>query len=180
MKEFNLERWLRTGEELVTRGGVKVLCTKYFENNAAFCKLKSMLADGSNISHYTDGDYTKSSSEEQLDLYFANDIEPKPQPKRGDTVWVRDNENDCWHKRIFLVEMKDCNSPFIVTEKDSEYLRNPDAYMQFYFTCWKEVRTTDPALDKPKIEITVKVNGKEVKLSTLSDESILAIKNAAK
>ncbi len=178
MKEFNLERWLRTGEELITRGGVKALYTKYFEDNDDGYKLKSILADGSTISHYKDGLYGKNGMYKKFALFFVNEKEPEAKPKRGDTVWVRSDNVVGWLPRIFLIEIKDIFFPYCTVSIAGESAFREKR--KIYTSNWKYMRTTDPALDKPEIKITVKVNGKEVELSTLSDESILAIKNANK
>jgi len=178
MKEFNLERWLRTGEELITRNSEKMLATKYCPNNENDYKIRSLTETGKMHSCFENGSYQDDVTAHDGDLFFVNDIEPEPKPKRGDTVWVRDHEQTIWTAKIFLAEFKNAVYPYkTVLGSNEELFITGKTYGD---SAWKYMRTTNPALDKPKIEITVKVNGKEVKLSTLSDESILAIKNAAK
>ena len=175
MVKFNLERWLRTGEELILNNGVKVLCTKYFEQNTGAYKLRSILADGNSISHYTNGDYT-SVSEQGCDLYFANDIEPKPQPKRGDWVWVRDRAVDEWDKRRFIERFIKTNNSDV--ECRTVYVGQESRFFRgelYATTTWRHMRTTDPALDKDVVKL--EINGKEV---VLSEDSIKSIMNAVK
>lgn len=175
MVEFNLERWLCTGEELVLNNGVKVLCTKYFERNTDAYKIRSILANGNTISHYINGDYT-SVSEQEWDLYFVNDIEPKPQPKRGDTVWVWSDVLSRWESHIFVERFiksneSDIECRTVCVGQESKFLEG-----KYYNTVsWKRMRTTDPALDKDVVKL--EINGKEI---VLSEDSVKSIMNAVK
>lgn len=60
-----------------------------------------------------------------------------------------------------------------------EYRRSENAY-NYYFTpnYWEEAfNNATPLFSKNTIEIDIKINGKEAKLSDLSEETLLSIRN---
>jgi hypothetical protein len=91
--------------------------------------------------------------------------------KKGETVEVKDYEVGLWEKRIFLTDIEGANHPYIcVAEDDEDDFRAGDA---FSITPWKYIRKIENPDD---IEITVKMNGEECKLSDISEETLLKIR----
>lgn len=69
-----------------------------------------------------------------------------------------------------------CASPYIVTDKDGESkLKDGEKFRPCDVNFYSR-NEFEPVQEKPEIEITVKVNGKEVALSEISQETLLAIR----
>lgn len=175
MVEFNLERWLRTGEELCLGNGKKVLACKYFPKAASSDRLVIIKQYGDTARRDEDGNAI--SNDSAISLFFVNDEEPKPQPKRGDTVWVKDYHPLAWTPRILIETFTGSDVACRCVSEGQEKAFKEGKY--YSLDAWHYMRTTDPALDV-NLEITVKLNGKEILLSELSDETLLAIKNNLK
>lgn len=77
-------------------------------------------------------------------------ISNEPEPKYGDTVWVRDYPYESWMKRFFidLTGLDFCKA----VHKQDEVKFNTGLGFKTY--TWRYYRTTDPAKDKKVLELT--------------------------
>jgi hypothetical protein len=88
----------------------------------------------------------------------------------GEMVEVQDRGNHVWEERIFMGSIKKAMSPFICVA----YGCNDEFYQGccVRITAWQLIRK----IKKPVVEITCRVNGKETKLSDISEETLEAIR----
>jgi hypothetical protein len=95
-------------------------------------------------------------------------------PKEGDEILVFDSKGNAF-KRIFL--FNNYNKPVCVEGgHEREYLLNKPYHMLEWLD-WDWLKDTASA--KPStIEIDVKINGKHVKLSDISEETLLKIRES--
>ena len=95
-----------------------------------------------------------------------------PKYKTGDKVLVRDYENNKWVKRLFLYEYN--GNYYCMNNVDGKemkaILKNPPVI-------WRQIKPLEEKLD---IALTCTVNGEEVPLSDISEETLLAIRNKSK
>ena len=158
--KFDLERAL-AGEPIINGKGEEVLG---FHKR----KDKSMLstfpyADIAGITYTEKGGFFDAGIETK-DLYMKY----PPLPPEGTYILVRDDDKESWRKKIFLY--KDTRGRILVVGNYCE-----DNYFTGYLyevTSWKQWKP----IEEPEIEITVKINGKESKLSDISDETLKKLK----
>jgi len=153
MKKFDLQKALN-GEALITRDGRKAY--EFRRSNASIDYCYFVEGDRRIRVCYKDG--VHKFDKQNLDLFMAE------QYKEGDRVMVRDNDDDEWTELIYL--FTDKNGFHLCTWID-RYGRG-DTYPAF---TWEQIKPIEDT-----IEITVKINGKEAKLSDISDETLTKIK----
>jgi hypothetical protein len=73
------------------------------------------------------------------------------EPVYGQEVWVRDSEDEEWREEIFFTVVNDINCTFQSFKQKEHFELNKG----FAITSWKHLRTTDPALDKTTLKLTL-------------------------
>lgn len=65
------------------------------------------------------------------------------EPKEGDTVLVRDRNDDGWNKRIYIATLPECcRYPYVtVSNSDEDNYKNGDKILHY---SWKEMKTIIP------------------------------------
>lgn len=93
-------------------------------------------------------------------IYPASDfIENKRKPKQGEYVLVRNHNNDEWLKMIFLLEIPQSRTPFVVVNDIDE---------KSYFR-WEEVRTPEFSYMKQYITSTYTIECTEEQYKKVQD-----------
>ncbi len=95
-----------------------------------------------------------------------------PQYKTGDTVWVRDGDKCDWVKRVFVCEYE--GGYWVIKHSSGQFLGDSTSSNLLK---WKQIKPLEEKLD---IALTCTVNGEEVPLSDISEETLLAIRNKSK
>lgn len=83
----------------------------------------------------------------------------QPQPKYGDTVWVRNSEEAGWEKTIFIDLIDNGFNCRCVSKNTIIYFKKEQS---FDVICWRQYRLTDPALDKETLTMTTEEALKEL------------------
>ena len=160
MYKFELKRAL-AGEPVVTRGGDTVMRIERGIDRAYVVSVT--LADYSHYSVTETGNAWKSGAESPLDLFMKY-----PPLKEGDYILVSDDKKT-WRKRKFI--HIDFNNRVVVVDKYcADDFDNGRRYAACSYKYYKRIE------EEPEIEITVKINGKDAKLSDISAETLEKIK----
>lgn len=96
-----------------------------------------------------------------------SELESYPTYKTGDEVEVRDD--GCWVRRAYLFSYGERHYTCINDHKIKDK-------GQFSVVSWKQIRP----IETPKMELTLTVDGKQVPISTLSEESLINLHKASK
>ena len=102
--------------------------------------------------------------------YNNERIIPAPAFETGEEVEAYDNTSKRWKKRIYLFSTPKWH--YCVCAQDEHQYKKGGKIT--YVHGWKKIQT----LKTPEIEITIKINGEEAKLSDISDETWNALKRA--
>ncbi len=156
--KFDLKRAL-AGEPVINEVGEEI---KGFHKRRIKPEITKFPYADSNDSSYTEeGKYT-------ITYHTVNDLYMKyPKLEEGMKILVRDSDDKDWIERIFLV--KDKNGLIIAIKSYQRYM---DGEL-YNAVAWKQFKL----IEEPAIEITVKINGKEAKLSDISEEIFKKLKN---
>lgn len=170
MKPFDLELAVK-GHPLVLRNGTKVEEFKYFETSKSKYPCAIPLPDPTFCLFYfsKEGKYS-AYKKSDYDLFLDDSVEWEEPLEMGDIVEVY--KDDTWEERIFITEGVDQGAR-CVNLHDVKGFQDGKSFNTVY---WKP----NEWRRKPKkveIDITVKVNGISVPLNTISDETLLKIKN---
>ena len=95
------------------------------------------------------------------DSMFAHNFE------YGEEIEIRDGKRDDWDIRIFVGYIDGAPCPFYATNRREFELRKKFSIAYWYLA--RKIR-------QPQIEITCNVNGEEVPLNTISDQTLLNIR----
>jgi len=164
MEEFNLKRAL-AGEPLITRSGDKVFGFKVREGKSHSEWPYAAEIIGQYLTFTKTGRCgVDPEIDNTHDLFMA-----EPELKEGDLIEVCAPTGSNYKPCIFLYKEKN-NRVIVVTHGYEDYYRNGTDYPTGSFGNWR----MPPK--QPQIEITVKINGKEAKLSDISDETLQNIK----
>ena len=133
--------------------------------------------DGKEIIHVSHGTrhvFFEDEDGESYEALFTIDcnavsVSKKRLPIKGDIILVRDFSSVKWKKLIFLMFYGD--TALCVTESTEDAYREGKQYSICGWTHWKW-----PEEKESEIEISVKINGKEAKLSDISKETLLKIR----
>ncbi len=107
--------------------------------------------------------------------YWVGESEIKltaPEYKTGDKVLVRDFESNEWVERVFLYEYN--GKYYCMNYVDGKEMK---AILKNLPVIWRQIKPLEEKLD---IALTCTVNGEEVPLSDISEETLLAIRNKSK
>ena len=104
--------------------------------------------------------------------YFEESLKPYEEYKTGDTVWVRDGDECDWVKRVFVCEYE--GGYWVIKHPSGQFY--PESTSASLLK-WKQIKPLEEKLD---IALTCTVNGEEVPLSDISEETLLAIRNKSK
>jgi len=102
-----------------------------------------------------------------------SELESYPTYKTGDEVEVRDKDCETWIKKTYLLTLNDvflcCDNSHFPRLETAKTPRT-DVHS------WKQIRP----IETPKMELTLTVDGKQVPISTLSEESLINLHKASK
>ncbi len=156
--KFDLKRAL-AGEPLINEVGDEI--KGFHKRKESLDTIKFPYADSRNATYTEEGKYTTK-------IHTANNLFMKyPKLEEGMKILVRDSDDKDWIERIFLV--KDKNGLIIAIKSYQRYM-DGELYSA---VAWKQFKL----IEEPAIEITVKINGKEAKLSDISEETFKKLKN---
>ncbi len=151
--KFDLERALR-GDELITRDNEGVMgFTQRFDVPLSLYPYET--DDG--CIYMKDGRNDKNRASKN-DLFMKY-----PELKEGMKILVRDGDDESWKERIFVFKDKWGN---VLTLPLYNEVDNVSVFI------WKQFKL----IEEPAIEIHVKINGKEGKLSDISTETFEKLK----
>lgn len=124
-----------------------------------------ILTAGKSNYYFADSmDYWCGNSETNLPVQSVKDF--LWTPKVGEIVLVRDFYSEPWEEFAYMGTIPQSPSPFKVTSpSNAELVMNGGTAREISFRQMKQ------CTEEPSIEITVKVNGKEVSPSVISEET---------
>jgi hypothetical protein len=172
MKEFNLEL-AKQGHPLVTRDGEKVVQFIHLEKpfpQDNWGAINAVFENGDFESYDICGKYQKNVCYTK-DLYLDDSTDWQPPLKEGDVIEVRNYTESGWRKEVLI--FIDKNNMAVCTS----CLRGKELHesgIPYGTNVWRYYRRIP---QKPTIEVTVKINGKEAKLSDLSEETLKKLRN---
>ncbi len=164
---FDLKRALR-GDELISRDGKPFVNFKkrHDRNKKDVYPYQAELGNYLNngicyFSIFTkDGRYAMDGADD-LDLFMRY-----PELKEGMKILVKEDDN--WEERMFLFKDKRDRVAAVSRKFENAYLKG-EYYRMALWKQWK-------LIEEPAIEISVKINGKEGKLSDISTETFEKLK----
>jgi len=165
MKPFDLEL-AKQGHPLVTMAGGNVVFLTAERDSVEFPIL--CLVDGRSKSYTIRGFFHAGSRVSSRNLFLA-DCDWQPPLKEGDEVEVSGYEDE-YEKRIFLYEDANGRAVCFSDTQEDEY-NNGGEYVACSWKKWRRV-------PQPSVEITIKINGKDAKLSDISEETLKKLKQA--
>ncbi len=155
--KFNLERALK-GDELITRDEQEV---SGFMINPKIVSVDYPYFISSIKSTYTKDGIQYMGCKNDNDLFMKY-----PEMKEGMKILVKEDDN--WEERIFLFKDKRDRVVTVSRKFENAYLKG-----EYYrMALWKQWEL----IEEPAIEIQVKINGKEGKLSDISTETFEKLK----
>ena len=95
-----------------------------------------------------------------------------PEYKTGDKVLVQDNDDEDWFERVFVCEY---NRKYWCISGENGRFSEWSTINEL--NAWEYIKPLEEKLD---IALTCTVNGEEVPLSDISEETLLAIRNKSK
>jgi hypothetical protein len=125
-----------------------------------------------NITHFNGDSSIEITPQEFVTLKeIGGEINMRDKFEEGELVEVSDDRGE-WCKRIFLAKVDSLQFPYlcVYATTESEYKYGEDVCVNTWKYCRKISST-------PKIELEIKINGKEAKLSDISEETLLNLRN---
>lgn len=170
MKKFNLEL-AKQGHPLITRDGQKVLSFKCLDDIPTYpC---SYTTDVGSYTCSIHGKYNLNATDDH-DLFLDDSIPWEPELKPGDKILIKPSHSSSYMEKIFIAHGTEINGKKTVicvnTSDNNNYLKG----MYYRTTLWTDWKTIPK---EPSIEINVKINGKECKLSDISEETLLKLRS---
>lgn len=170
MKPFNLNL-AKQGHPLITRDGRKIVQFVHFTepfDQKSNSVLYVLTEKGEKFCNCIDGEYYHNEVNND-DLFLDDSVPWNPLLKEGDLVEVRDFEEKKWQKRIFLYFNKYKKIMCVNNRDKASYLEGKC----YEVLPWNQYRLIT---QEPIIEIIVRIDGKEAKLSDIPDETLKKIK----
>lgn len=163
--KFNLELAI-AGHPLITNEGNKVTDFKYFKDINSIYKVVAV-TDG-NVMWCTPegGDW-----EGVGILLLDKSIPWEPELKIGDEIEV--NLGGMWIKRIFITHGKN-NSVIVVTNEDKGGYLNGECFQTTRYTEYRRISKN------AELDIKITCNGADIKLSDISEETLINLRNKCK
>ena len=84
-------------------------------------------------------------------------VMPEWVPRRGEYVFVKDEEDTMWSKRIFIAKLEGCLNPYVMVAcgDEADFLEG----CSFSVDNWDEMKQLIP--EEPKVEVSVMIDGEE-------------------
>lgn len=173
--KFDLELAI-AGHPLITSGGDKVTDFKYFKDLNSDYKIR-VVADGCILAYQEAGrpdwdfGFGKRGSMVGWFLLLDKSIPWEPELKMGDRIEIKKATR--WEERIFI-KYGEADGVVVVIEDDAnKYLQG----RPFDTIHYHEYRRINKDID---LDIKITCNGKDVKLSDISEETLIKLRNQSK